>query len=295
MSVIVWLLSALLMLIGSCSQPVGQASSSVQRDLCDVDSGWVAYTVTAGDTLSSIAGRTGSTAEALAAGNCLDDLNLIQNGQTLYVPRTPDPLPTDNGGSQPTVAGQLEIYPWLTTNYSLTSSWMGVPADLSDGTLIELVLVLPDGSQQVVSSTDTVYLNRSREARLTWTTPATAARSAQVFARAGNYVSPIATFRIEDVQVRAFTADKTSVQPGETVTLSWSISGGTSVALYSLPTSTMIGANLPLEGSLPVTVTVPAGFEGMESAVYYIYVAAEDDRIYETMTPIIIEIPLVKP
>ncbi|MCU0463909.1 MAG: LysM peptidoglycan-binding domain-containing protein [Anaerolineae bacterium] len=300
MSVIVWLLSALLMLIGSCSQPVGQASTSVQRDLCDVDSAWVAYTVTSSDTLSSIAGRTGSTAEALAAGNCLDDLNLIQNGQTLYVPRTPDPLPTNNGGVQPTVAGYLTpLQGYLTPlslltiiSQSITTVWVDVPADLPVDTRIELVLVMPDGSQQVVSSTNTVMLNRNSEAWLTWVTPATPVANAQIFARGGGYISPIVTVRIADVQVRAFTADKTSLQPNESVTLSWSVSGGTSVSIYR-SAGGIIASGEPLEGS--ITVTGPGEGAEINSVLYTLLIAAEDGTVYDLLPPAQIEIPLVKP
>jgi LysM repeat protein len=54
----------------------------------------VTYVVQRGDTLGSIARRTDSTLEALIRANCLRNPRLIVAGETLFVPRTPDPRPT---------------------------------------------------------------------------------------------------------------------------------------------------------------------------------------------------------
>lgn len=67
---------------------------------CPVPAGWSAYTVRAGDTLSSIA-RSFSTNEfLLIQGNCLTETNLAA-GQIIYVPppptRGPTPIPTPCG------------------------------------------------------------------------------------------------------------------------------------------------------------------------------------------------------
>lgn len=63
------------------------------------------YTVQPGDTLASIGAVYGVSAQALAAGNCLADVNVIQVGQTLRVPPlgvlptlTPTPTNTPNPG-----------------------------------------------------------------------------------------------------------------------------------------------------------------------------------------------------
>lgn len=195
--------------------------------------------------------------------------------------------------SQPTVAGYLTPLPSrMMISQSMTIIWADIPADLPVGTLIELVLVMPDGGQQVVGSTDTVMFNRSREAWLTWVTPAFPVASAQIFARGGGYVSPIAAFRVEDVQVRFFTADKTSLQPGESVTLTWSVSGGASVSIYRV-VGGFITHGQPLEGS--ITIAGPGEGAEINSVVYTLLIAAEDGTIYDIMFPPQIEIPLVKP
>jgi LysM repeat protein len=51
-----------------------------------VPNGWVAYTVQAGDTLAAIAASYNLTVDQLAAANCLQDPDLIYEGQVLAVP-----------------------------------------------------------------------------------------------------------------------------------------------------------------------------------------------------------------
>jgi hypothetical protein len=54
------------------------------------DPGWPLYTVQRGDTLYSIAQRSGSSIDELSRINCLSDPGNLQAGQQLYVPRLPD-------------------------------------------------------------------------------------------------------------------------------------------------------------------------------------------------------------
>jgi nucleoid-associated protein YgaU len=55
---------------------------------CIVPNGWVAYTVQPGDTLAVIAASFGLTADQLAQANCLQNPDLIYEGQILAVPGT---------------------------------------------------------------------------------------------------------------------------------------------------------------------------------------------------------------
>lgn len=56
---------------------------------CTVRTDWPTYRVGAGETLSQIAARTGSSVQQLAQANCISDANLIRQGQLLRVPRLP--------------------------------------------------------------------------------------------------------------------------------------------------------------------------------------------------------------
>ena len=58
---------------------------------CTPRTDWPEYTVQAGDTLYSIALRSDSTQATLQAANCLSDPNKIFEGQSLRVPKQPEP------------------------------------------------------------------------------------------------------------------------------------------------------------------------------------------------------------
>ena len=69
--------------------PVPRATTApVVVQPCAIPPGWIAYRVAAGDTLSAIARRTGTTTTQLTNGNCLSNPNDIEVGQTLYIPPT---------------------------------------------------------------------------------------------------------------------------------------------------------------------------------------------------------------
>jgi hypothetical protein len=68
---------------------------------CGVRSDWPVYIVQRGDTLSRIAQRVGSSTAELAQGNCLNNVNVIEVGQQLRVPRQPiiiTPMPPTPAG-----------------------------------------------------------------------------------------------------------------------------------------------------------------------------------------------------
>ncbi len=66
--------------------PVGSVGVGGQ---CIVPSGWVAYSIQAGETLAVIAQRYNLTAEQIAAANCLQNPDMIYEAQVLAVPGTP--------------------------------------------------------------------------------------------------------------------------------------------------------------------------------------------------------------
>lgn len=90
---------------------------------CSPQTTWPVYTVQAGDTLGTLALRTGTTVVQLVAANCLSNPEWIYVGQRLYVPIMPGPLPTDApaatntpGGTQPaqtaapTTSGDVPVF-----------------------------------------------------------------------------------------------------------------------------------------------------------------------------------------
>jgi len=107
------------------------------------------YTVARGDALAKIAERYNTTADEIAAANCLTDINLIRIGQELRVPGDVQP-------SQP----QYECVPWevltpidgtlaIPGDGNLTFNWLGprAPHNLirvvkPDGGIVEFVVDL---------------------------------------------------------------------------------------------------------------------------------------------------------
>ncbi len=65
------------------SVPAGGVSQNGQ---CIVPNGWVAYTVQPGDTLAVIAQNYNLTADQLASANCLQNPDLIYEGEIIAVP-----------------------------------------------------------------------------------------------------------------------------------------------------------------------------------------------------------------
>lgn len=89
---------------------------------CIPVTGWPVYTIQRGDTLYSIARRTGTLYKPLMKANCLTD-TLIYPGQRLYVPRLPRPTKTITPTNTPT-STPTPTYPGpnlLATTQAITS------------------------------------------------------------------------------------------------------------------------------------------------------------------------------
>ena len=105
---------------------------------CGPPAGWVVYIVQIGDTLYSLAQRTGSTVAALRQANCLPD-DTIRIGQRLYVPRLPTPIlsptptvtrtpsPTPTASVTPTPTNGITLTPTPTNGVTVTPSATPVP------------------------------------------------------------------------------------------------------------------------------------------------------------------------
>ncbi|GIK43757.1 MAG: hypothetical protein BroJett011_75900 [Chloroflexota bacterium] len=82
----------------SLEPPVAPLAGTV--GVCQVPSGWTTYVAQVGDTMNSLAERTGVSVYDLQQVNCLTNLT-IQPGQTIYLPFTP-PTPSVTPTNTPT-------------------------------------------------------------------------------------------------------------------------------------------------------------------------------------------------
>lgn len=70
---------------------------------CAYPKGWVAYVILSGDTLESLAEKSGTTVEDLYTGNCLEGKSLVISAK-LYLPPPPTVTVTPTKTNQPTEA-----------------------------------------------------------------------------------------------------------------------------------------------------------------------------------------------
>ena len=98
-------------------QPTAQAQA------CGRPSNWAAYTVQRGDTLSSLAQRTGTSTQQIQTANCLAG-TLIFAGQVLYLPFVPAP---QTGGSTPGSPGGNS--PSTEPTATIRTPKVGLPGD----------------------------------------------------------------------------------------------------------------------------------------------------------------------
>ncbi len=78
--------------LGILPTPVGALTATptpIERGECVRPYGWSIYTVQSGNTLFLISMAVNSTVVELAEANCIDNVNQIQTGDELYVPRLP--------------------------------------------------------------------------------------------------------------------------------------------------------------------------------------------------------------
>jgi LysM repeat protein len=81
------------------AQPTNRPVSTSAAPSCvPTHAEWPSYTIRAGDTLGSIASRSGTTVDTLVTTNCIANPNVITVGTSLRVPRIPStPTPTAAG------------------------------------------------------------------------------------------------------------------------------------------------------------------------------------------------------
>jgi|GEM_PF-5126405 len=92
----------------------------IQVGNCTIPSGWQAYTVASGDTLFAIAREFDSSVDELVDSNCLESANLLEVGQTLYVPGD-ETASGQNNVSSNRSSSDMIVY-WLGSDNPINSS-----------------------------------------------------------------------------------------------------------------------------------------------------------------------------
>ncbi len=94
---------------------------------CPRPTGWIPYVVVRGDTLFSIAGRAGTTVDALVEANCLANANVLETGQTVYTPYNINPL------DEATARQQEQQVPPGRVRLEMYQAFVGDPTGLQIG------------------------------------------------------------------------------------------------------------------------------------------------------------------
>ncbi|MCB0037821.1 MAG: LysM peptidoglycan-binding domain-containing protein, partial [Anaerolineales bacterium] len=167
------------------AQPTAQATVTIlptpTAAPCTPHTDWPAYTVQAGDTLGTIAQAAGSSIAELTTGNCLDNPNLIEVGQTIYVPQgvAIEPTPVSPIGWQSYTDPEFQVTFFYPADWSREQE-EGVRFSGSDGFLVAIGLGSPRGLQETAETEaahhllpyganpaiETITLKSGQEARL---------------------------------------------------------------------------------------------------------------------------------
>jgi len=259
-----------------------QPINAVRSTNCSPRTDWAIYIVVAGDTLGSIARRTGTTVNLLAEANCLADANQIMAGQQLRIPHSSLDVPTPVGPPTPNgvrVGGQLTISPvigdeagWLVLQAGSVVTITWPRAEQLGAVEVNFTLSPPGtGSTPTYIGTD---INTADGVSIQWTVPSTGTQG-YLEATAGTLGGRVLVDQTQiplkilaapqnsggGVQINSFIVSPNPVQRGGVLTLSWSTSGASRVQIerYSengRPINELWGRNIPLNGSM--TYTLPS-------------------------------------
>lgn len=275
------------MLVSGCTFPqIGRGLPSPENNACTPNTSWELYTVTAGDILSDIAQRTESTVSELMTANCLTDANVLQIGQALRVPRTPVVRTTFNQRGNLAISAHSQpsgVFRLVAGN-ALKISWVEIPPEIKNReATVEFIFILPSGEEQVIGTTTGIIEDLSGgEASTFWIVPHTPMMGASVRGRVNQYESDRIPVEIIILDVLSFTADRSTVQPGDTLTLNWSVSGGVGGETVRIVERTdftcIVGEGLPLNGSLSITIPTPSF--AVDNALFALEVLDETGTLY---------------
>jgi hypothetical protein len=247
--------------------PADQTTPASTPTACPVAAGLPSYIVVSGDTLAGIAQRSGSTAAELARLNCLTDMNRIVAGQTLQVPRAVAPLPSPSPAEPPATAATAPRVVHFTADPqtvqargAVTLNW---EIESAESALLRLLYpggVIVEYGEVPVTGTVTVDIPSDATGTLTAQLIPAPLPERGAF---GELVIAIAEGSAQEVVINRFVTSSAEARPGETITLSWSVSGAPSVSLVAvMPDGALfpLSADLPPDGSQ--NFTFPEGATG---------------------------------
>lgn len=234
--------------------PADQTTPASTPTACPLAAGLPLYIVVSGDTLAGIAQRAGSTAAELARLNCLSDANRIIVGQSL---RVPHPLPAPPTPTQAAIETSTAVPPgprvvrFIADPQTVGAGGMLTLAWEIQGAESALLRLLYPGGVIVeygeVPVTGTVTVDIPSDATGTLTAQLIPAPLPERGAF-GELVIAIAEGSAQEVVINRFVTSSAEARPGETITLSWSVSGAPSVSLVAVMPD---GALFPLSADLP--------------------------------------------
>ena len=242
-------------------------SSNPPATPCQRATGLPFYVVVQGDTLAGIAESTGSTAAELALLNCLSDMNRIVAGQTLQVPRAVAPLPTLSPAETPAATATAPRVvrftadlPTVQAGGAVTLTW---EIENAESALLRLLYpggVIVEYGEVPVAGNMTVDIPSDATGTLTAQLIPSPLPERGAF---GTLEITIAEGSAQEVVITRFMTSSTEARPGDTVTLSWSVSGAPGVSLVIVKPDGSLGptySGLPAEGAQ--TFTFPDGVTG---------------------------------
>ena len=251
-------------------------ATSTQFVSCVPNTTWPLYSVQQGDTLGTIAQRTGTTTDVLVSANCLTNPDVISVGQALRVPQIPVASP---------VVGLFEISPAQILGSGAGVTYLvdpgvlvGLKANATNVVLVNFYVAEAEGQAGTLLGTDT---NLRDGGAWSWTVPSDASGQVVMWAEGVGVSGEIARSNTVPVVWNVATNDPTigdlrilpstvrddgiiEVEPETTVTLSVAASNLTSVSFYSAPTGTgvtptLIGTDNHMDDGASVLWDVPAG------------------------------------
>lgn len=270
----------------------GNTGSTGGNTACTPRTNWQLYTVVAGDTLASIARRTGSSVSDLTAANCLTNPNSIYAGQQLRVPVTPHPVTP-----VPNVIGLLDVAPIvanisgafeLQPSVTVTMRWWDAPNSSSGASFVDFYLTNSDGYTQLLNRDN----NLSDGAAFNWIVPpalngqvsalayrtngslVSQSNNQSIFVRNSDPNHPIMTGYVSVDPFLYGEGGGFTLQTDDTVTMTWpEAPRDASVVDFIINnatgTTTLVGSDkYPADGA-SVTWKVPADLNGGLSAIAY--------------------------